>query len=132
MGREGMPDALGWFAALCFPRQWLQQIWQRERGVFPWAYRHVQTSQAQSELWYIQQQAASNFTLPSPEEIQEEFRQHNIPLGADKDVVGIAIVFGEQQKEQKQYDYARYFYGIAYELTGMDELKKILDEMPQE
>mgnify|MGYP002856379772 CR=1 FL=1 len=90
------------------------------------------SKQAQSELWYIQQKAGSDFTLPTPEEVQEYFRQYEIPLGADKDVVCIASIFGRQHKEQERYDYARYFYSIAYELTGMEEFKEILDDIPNE
>ena len=99
--------------------------WKKKK---PWQ----DSKQAQSELWYIQQQADSNFTPPTPEETREYFQQYNIPLGADDDVISIAVTFGHQSKEQGQHDYARYFYSIAYELTGMDEFKEILDELPQE
>lgn len=110
-----------------------RKMWQMAAGCYLASTHFEQDSkQAQSELWYIQQQAGSEFTLPTSEEIKEYFRQYNIPLGADDDVIGIALAFGQQSKEQGQYDYARYFYGIAYELTGIDDFKNILDDIPKE
>lgn len=89
-------------------------------------------SRAQSELWFIQQNAGTDFSLPSNEEIGDIAKQYNIPLGADRDVVGIAISLGEQFEKEGNVEYARYFLGIAYDLTGIDEIKECLDALPEE
>ncbi len=89
-------------------------------------------SRAQSELWYIQQNAGSDFSMPSNEEIGEIVKQYNIPLGADRDVVGIAIGIGEQSEKAGQLDAAKYFYSIAYDLTCLDEIKERLDSLPED
>jgi len=89
-------------------------------------------SRAQSELWFIQQNAGPDFSLPSNEEIEDIAKQYNIPLGADRDVVGIAISLGEQFEKEGNVEYARYFLGIAYDLTGIDEIKERLDSLPEE
>ncbi len=89
-------------------------------------------SRAQSELWYIQQNAGSDFSMPSNEKIGEIAKQYNIPLGADRDVVGIAIGIGEQAEKAGQLDAAKYFYSVAYDLTNLDEIKDRLDSLPEE
>ncbi len=87
---------------------------------------------AQSELWFIQQNAGADFSMPSNEEIETYARQYNIPLGADRDVVDIAIGWGEQTEKAGQIDAAKYFYNIAYDLTDLDEIKERLDALPEE
>ena len=91
------------------------------------------TPQAQSELWYIQQKADAGFSMPtSEEEIEKYARQYHIPMGANQDVIGIAMYFGEQSEKGGQIDAAKYFYSIAYDLTGFDEIKERIDALPQE
>lgn len=87
---------------------------------------------AQSELWFIQQNAGAGFSMPSDEEIVDVVKQYNIPLGADRDVVGIAISIGEDSEKAGQIAVAKYFYDIAYDLTGIDEIKDRLDALPEE
>ena len=87
---------------------------------------------AQSELWFIQQKAGDDFSMPSNEEIVDVVKQYNIPLGADRDVVGIAIGIGEDSEKDGQIAAAKYFYDIAYDLTGIDEIKERLDALPEE
>ena len=87
---------------------------------------------AQSELWYIQQSAGADFSMPSNEEVKTYAKQYNIPLGADRDVVGISIAIGEQSEKAGQLAAAKYFYSIAYDLTGIDELKGRLDALQKE
>lgn len=91
-----------------------------------------ENSMAQSELWFIQQKAGDDFSMPSNEEIVDVVKQYNIPLGADRDVVGIAIGIGEDSEKDGQIAAAKYFYDIAYDLTGIDEIKERLDALPEE
>ena len=85
--------------------------------------------QAQSELWYIQQNADENFSLPSVAEIEQYSEQYKIPLTANRDIVGLALEVGRQTAQAKQNDLAKYFFGIAYDLTESDDIKKMLDDL---
>ena len=42
------------------------------------------------------------------------------------------MYFGEQSEKGGQIDAAKYFYSIAYDLTGFDEIKERIDALPQE
>ena len=55
--------------------------------------------------------------------------KYNFPLGADEDIIGIAIEFGRQLAQSGQTDSAKYFLGIAYDLTGDDQIKEFLDRL---
>lgn len=85
--------------------------------------------QAQSELWYIQQSAGENFSLPSAAEIEQYAEQYKIPLTANRDIVGLALEVGRQTAQANQNDLAKYFFGIAYDLTEDDAIKKMIDDL---
>lgn len=87
---------------------------------------------AQSELWYIEQNADDSFSMPSNEEIINNAKRYNIPIGADRDVVGIAVSIGQESEKHGQINAAKYFYSIAYDLTGLDEIKQMLEGLPEE
>ena len=105
-----------------------KKLWKVAAGCYLLSTHYEADSrQAQSELWYIQQKAGENFSLPSIEELREYSERYGFPLGADEGVVSVAVEFGRRSAQSGQTDAAKYFFGIAYDLTGNDDLKEILD-----
>ena len=107
-----------------------RRLWKVAAGCYLLSINYsTESKQAQSELWYIQQKAGENFSLPTPEDVKRFAEQYKFPLGADEDVVGIAVELGKHAFKNGQLDAAKYFFGIAYDLTNVDELKEILDTL---
>ena len=59
----------------------------------------------------------------------EDLKKAGLPIGADQTVVGLAYGYGKTYVEKKQYDQARYYLQIAYDLTHAQEVKEMLREM---
>ena len=106
-------------------------LWKMAAGCYLFSTHYEkQHSSAQSELWYIQQKAGPDFEPPSHDELLEGFKEYNIPLVPDRDVVGILISLGQEGKRQGHPDFARHFLEIAYELTESDEIYEMLNDLP--
>ena len=86
--------------------------------------------QTQAELYYIQQVTGKTFN-PSMKDFEEYSKKYGFPIGADNDVIGLAYNYGKRFLEDKEYEGAKYCLGIAYELTEDEEIKKVLDTIPQ-
>ena len=108
-----------------------KQLWKVAAGCYLLSNHYEQNKQAQSELWYIQQKAGEKFSLPSSEEIKHYAEEYNFPLGADEDVIGIAIEFGRQMAQDGETEPAKYFLGIAYDLTKNNIVKEWLDDLDE-
>lgn len=107
-----------------------RQLWKVAAGCYLFSTHYEADSrQAQSELWYIQQKAGKNFPLPSIEKIKKYSEKYGFPFGADEDVVGLAVEFGRRSAQDKQPQAAKYFFSIAYDLTGNEQIKKFLDDL---
>lgn len=87
-----------------------------------------ESKQAASELYYISQKA-DHFTEPSFADVQKYAKEYGIPLGPDKDVVGLAFAYGNRFLKDHRYDVAVYFFSIVYDLTDDDEIKKIIEDI---
>ncbi|MEQ8201919.1 MAG: tetratricopeptide repeat protein [Syntrophomonadaceae bacterium] len=85
---------------------------------------------AQSELMYISQVSGERVAPPTMEQLGELFARHHIQMGPNPLVVEIAISIGNEAGEQGDYDAARYFFSVAYDLTGDERIKKHLDTLP--
>ena len=92
------------------------------------SYQFEQSPFANTELMYIQQQTGRQIVPPSQEEMQKIFSMHEIPMGANKDILGIAYALAKEAEKQDVKDSARFFYNIIFDLTGDDEIKKLLDK----
>ena len=56
--------------------------------------------------------------------------QYGFPMGADKDVLGIAHAYGTGFLKDGNDEGARYCLSILYELTQDEEVKKIIESIP--
>lgn len=109
-----------------------KKLWKGAAGCYMFSTQFDQDSkQAQSELWYIEQNAGTDFAPPTEEEIVDFFREHDIPIGASHDIVEILLGLGNSAKEADAIDFARHCYELAYGLTGAEQIKAMLDEFPK-
>lgn len=86
---------------------------------------------AMSELYYIDDLTKGQYKLPSEDEAEKIAEKYGFPMGVNPDVLGIAFALGKQCLEEGQVDGIRYFMSIVYDLTRDDEIKKILDSLPE-
>lgn len=86
---------------------------------------------AQSELYYIQHITGGKVTEPTLDELREIALKYGFSVGADKDVLGLAYAYGNHFLREKQYDVARYFLTILYSLTDDEDIKNMLDQIPE-
>ena len=92
----------------------------------------LKSQMAQSQLLYIQQVTGETVKRPSKDEINSVFHQHKIQQGASETVLNIAFSLGEMASEQENYHAARFYYLISYDLTNDDNIKKLIDSLPQQ
>ena len=90
-----------------------------------------ESKQAQSELYYINSSTDEKIQEPTIDQAKEYSEKYRFPMCADDDILGLSISYGKQFLEQNAPDAARYFLSIAYDLTGKEELLKLLESLPQ-
>lgn len=86
--------------------------------------------QVQNELNYINQ-VSGGVKQPTIDDMKRYSAQYGFPMGADKDVLGMAHAYGTSFLKDKNYDGARYCLDILYELTGDEEVKKMIESIPR-
>jgi hypothetical protein len=90
------------------------------------------SEKVQSELYYISQKTGKLSTPPSMEDVQRLLVIHENPRGPSEEILMIAHSLAESAKEQQIFDAAKFFYGIVYDLTGMEEIKVKIENLPLE
>ncbi len=88
-----------------------------------------QNTMSASELYYIQQITGLQFTDMSMEQIQECSEKYDFPVFPSREVVDIAVSYGQHCIKTKQYESAVYFLNIAYGITHDDTIKNALDQL---
>jgi tetratricopeptide (TPR) repeat protein len=88
-----------------------------------------ETKIAQSELLYISQKSGKEISKPNVDNIIKLLKENDIQLGANKLILSIAITIGQQAQKEDEYETAKYFYSVFYDLTGDDDIKKIIDSL---
>lgn len=89
------------------------------------------SANAQSELFYIQQMTNGTVEQPTLDELRGYGKKYGFPIGADDTVLSLAYTFGQQSLDDGETDAARYFFEILYDLTDDEEIKGILDSLPE-
>lgn len=88
-----------------------------------------QAKQALNELAYIDDKAGAKVEAPGQKEAVELAAQYGFPFGADPDVVRQAYHYGKIMLEDKKYESAKYYLGIAYQLAPLEEIRKLLEQI---
>lgn len=90
-----------------------------------------ESKQAQSELYYINSSTDGKIPEPSIDQAKAYGDKYGFPIGADDDVLGLAFSYGKHFLDQNAVDAAKYFLTIVYDLTGDNEIAKMIDSLPQ-
>lgn len=91
-----------------------------------------ESRQVQSELYYINSKTGGKIKQPSMTEVRQYAEKYGFPLGADDDILGLSFSYGKYFYQEKKTEAAKYFFGITYDLTDDDEIKKIIDSLPND
>ena len=89
-----------------------------------------ESKQVQAELYYIDQ-VSGGVKEPSYEDIKAYSEKYGFPMGAHEDILELAYAYGKHFIEEGQNEPARYFISILYELTQDDDVKKMLEAIPE-
>lgn len=84
---------------------------------------------AQAELGYLARLTEGKVIPPTLERLSELFEQNQIQMGPNPMVVQMAISIGNEAAQEGALDAAVYFYSIAWELTGNEEIKAQMDAL---
>jgi len=82
---------------------------------------------AQSELYYIQTKTDGRLKQPNMEEMKRYSKVYGFPLGADDDIIELSYAYGKHFMDEGDMELARYFFEIVFELTGAEEVQRILN-----
>ena len=88
------------------------------------------SAMAKSEMYYISTKTKKGFRRPTADQIKEYARQYGFPLGADRDILGIAVTNGKLCLSRNNVEAARYFLTIFYDLTKDEEVRRMIDGLP--
>ena len=84
----------------------------------------------QSELYYIKCKTDGKVKEPSLKEARKYAEKYGFPINADDDIIGLAYIYGKHFFQENVADAARYYLNIAYALTDDDDVRKMLDTLP--
>lgn len=84
---------------------------------------------AQAELAYIAKLTEGKIIPPDLERLSELFEQNHIQMGPNPLVVNLAVSIGNEACQEGAFDAAVYFWSIAYELTGNEDIKAQMDAL---
>lgn len=90
-----------------------------------------ESRQVQSELYYINHKTGGKMEQPSMEDVKKYAEKYGFPIGADDDVIGLSFSYGKHFFQENQPQAARYFLNITYGLTDDDEIRRMIDSLPE-
>ncbi len=109
-----------------------KQLWSEAIGCYILSFQFDSGSkQAQSELYYIDSVTNGKIKKPSIDKIKKYSKKYGFPIGANEDIIGLSVSYGRHFLEQNQYNAARYFLSIAYDLTDNPEIGKLIESLPE-
>lgn len=91
-----------------------------------------ENKEVQAELDYIDTKIDEDIEEPSLEKLKYYAEKYDFPTWASNEVISLAVSYGKQALEDKQYPAARYFLEIAYGLLPNDDIKELLASVPKE
>jgi len=91
-----------------------------------------ESAMPQSQLFYIQQISGNPIPDLSPDEVNIILKENNIPQNANDAVLGISLVYGKGCFERADYESAKNFWSIFYNITKDEGIKKMIDSLPKQ
>ncbi len=108
-----------------------KDLYREATGCLLLSMQYGKNHTAQSELFYIQNKAGTKIEPPSEKQFEKIAKKYGFPIGPDKDVVALAYTLGVKCFEKNAIDGARYYWTIVYELVHAEEIRKMLDLLPE-
>jgi tetratricopeptide (TPR) repeat protein len=90
----------------------------------------LESGEAQKELQNIQLLTGKRVVVPEGDEIKRLCQENGIPIGPSEDVLSFAYAIGEHLKNEGRYSKARFYYQVLLELTDSEEVREILESIP--
>ncbi|MDO4544957.1 MAG: hypothetical protein Q4C25_02265 [Bacillota bacterium] len=90
------------------------------------------SKQPQSELYFINATTKAEIKAPSLEEVKKYAEKYGFPMGPNPEVAGLAFTYGEHCLKEGLSQGARYFLNIFYDLTNDEEIKEMLEKIPED
>ncbi len=110
-----------------------KELWEEAVACFTMSLQFDKESTlAMSELYYIQQKAGRTIPTPGLEQLKKYAEKYGFPVGADPDVLGLSFAYGKHFAEQGDAAGARYCWQITYDLTDDEDIKKMMDKLPED
>ena len=109
-----------------------KELYDEAMAVYVMSLQYEQSDFVGSEMYYISQKTGKTVSQPTLEDIKKVADKYGFPVGAHKDVVGIAYSMGRQALEADNKDMALFFLGIVYSLTEADEVGELLKKLNEE
>jgi len=110
-----------------------KELWKESVACFTMSLQYEpESTMAMSELYYIQQKTGRIIPPPSMEEYKKISEKYGFPVRVHPDILPLAFAYGNQLKENGDYEGARYCWQIVYDLTGAEEIKERMNQFPKE
>ena len=110
-----------------------KELWEEAVACFTMSLQFEKESTiAMSELYYIQRQAGRMIPTPGIDFFRKTSEKYGFPDGADPDVLRLSFAYGKHFAEEGNTTAARYCWQITYDLTGDEDVRKMMDELPDE
>lgn len=81
---------------------------------------------AHLEIYYIKSKLSQSYEEPTVDEIKNYSEKYGFPIGPHKDIMGLALAYGNHFIEEHIPQAAIYFLKIAYDLTEDEEIEKMI------
>ena len=114
----------------CLARYYLSLSQIREAvGCCELSLQYDENSRETKDLLAEIQEKNGKIPAPDFDEMKELAQKSGFPLGPDKRVVGLAMTYADHfLHEEPNPEMANYFLGIVYDLTGSEEIGKMMAE----
>lgn len=99
------------------------------RACYIYSNIYYHTENADSELAYIERALNQKTPQLSIPEMQKMFDAEGIEPGPSPDTIGVIYRVGEIMMESSDYKLARDCFSIVYDITGEEQLGKLLEEL---
>jgi tetratricopeptide (TPR) repeat protein len=91
----------------------------------------VDSPEIAREIQFIREKGGMSVKPPTSDRVDNAFKKYGLKFGANQTVVNTAYTLAKEFTDKKQVYYARLCLSIVAELTGNEEVKKIIKEMDE-
>lgn len=101
-------------------------------GCYIWSLQYEKDSkEAQAQLCYIKIIADRDAEQPSIEEFEQIAKKEGFPIELNKEILGIAIGYGNYFAKNGNINLARDMYAIAYDLTHEKQFQELVEALDE-